>query len=143
MGTGIGSAVFTAPVTFPRLLGRTRCGHDDLFVAATAQRRGAILKFGNNRFAFRSFVQRLAHDRSRHVVTQIFGIVIDPIQLIQELSVLRFVRILQHPFDGLANQMSPAQLVFAEQILVGCVVVRHTDAVSQKPKSEIAGYLKP
>ena len=47
------------------------------------------------------------------------------------LSVLRFVRILQHQFDGLANQMSPAQLVFAEQIFVRRIVISHTDAIKE------------
>jgi hypothetical protein len=76
-------------------------------------------------------VQRLTHDRSRHVVSQFFGIVIDPIQRIQELSVQGFARILQRQFDGLANQMSPEQLVFAEQFFVRRVVVSHPDAAKE------------
>ena len=46
-----------------------------------------------------------------------------------------FPRILQHQLDRLANQMSPAQLVFAEQTLVGRVIVGHADAVEESSKN--------
>jgi len=72
-------------------------GRDQFLVAATAQRRDAFLKFGNYCFAFCGVVQRFTDDRSRHVSGHAFRIVIDSTQLIQELRVLRFVRILQHP----------------------------------------------
>ena len=49
------------------------------------------------------------------------------INVVGQLSLKKMI--LQHQFDGLANQMSPAQLVFAEQTLVRRVVIGHADAV--------------